>query len=64
MIDITLVLWAVCIGFSIFSANCVIHIVYEKCYKSNSQELEQNLAVENNREDLSGDDEDYIETNV
>lgn len=54
----------VCIGFSIFSANCVIHIVYEKCYKSNSQELEQNLAVENNREDLSGDDEDYIETNV
>lgn len=64
MIDITLLLWIVCLGFSAFSVNCLIHIVYNKCYKSNSQELEQNLANENNREDLSGEDEDYIETNV
>jgi hypothetical protein len=64
MIDITLVLWIVCLVFSVFSVNCLIYIVYKKCYKSNTQELEQNLAIENNREDLSGDDEDYIETNV
>jgi len=64
MIDITLLLWIVCLVFSAFSVNCLIYIVYKKCYKSNGQELEQNLTNENNRQDLSEDDEDYIETNV